>query len=116
MPPRGPKESALGLLSLIAWVPAILGAVLVLPWLPTWLPGRPPPPGTCYFTSSLIVFVECKGTLADRFFAKLLNFVYYWTVGLPWMAAFMPPVVVVWLLSIYFAFRFVTSRFAPPER
>lgn len=108
MPPRGPVESALGLFSLGIWGLAVGIRVLVLSRLPAWHPGLPE--GGCYFSNALTIFVECRGTSADRLFGQVLNFAYYWTDGIVWMAAFFWPVLLLWLLSIYFVLRFVTSR------
>ena len=98
MPPRGPIESSLGLLSLLIWGPALAINLLVLSWLPRWRPGMPDE--GCVFADSLMVFVRCHGTLADGLFGGLLTWSYYWTTGIGWMAAFMPPLLLPWILSI----------------
>ncbi|MBD0273874.1 MAG: hypothetical protein ICV73_18340 [Acetobacteraceae bacterium] len=45
-----------------------------------------------------------------------MNFACYWTFGVQWMAVFMPPMILVSLLSVCFALRFLTSKFAPAEQ
>jgi hypothetical protein len=97
-----------GLVSLLVWCYALAARLLIL----SQLPGRMPAPARgCYFTDRLIVFVECRGTLADDLLGTALSWAYFWTTGLPWLVAVSPLLLLPWLLSIFLAVRFLMGRF-----